>query len=133
MISLRYCEAEPNHLIYQMGHLFGLLKTHQDTAEYNSGIYTDVNYCNLDASTFYSTQLKSPNFNGTNLLPENVTRDINNINYNANIAGDMVVDTPACFKGSEDNYCHYSNNATTQNNATSYEYISQPSIVDNSP
>ena len=126
VVSLWYCHSAQNYLIYQMGHLLGLLKTHQDTYGQNSGIYTDENYCN--PNNFNSTELKAPDFSNNILQPENVTRDINNPNYNANIAGDMVVDTPACFKGSEDNYCHYDG---TGSEAT-YEYIPHSSIVDNS-
>ena len=41
------------------------------------------------------------------IFPENVTRDINDfVNYNADIAGDMVADTQACFDGFTQNYCN---------------------------
>ena len=126
VISLWYCHDAQNYLIYQMGHLLGLLKTHQDTAKRTTQIQTD-NYCS--GLNFNSTTLNGPDFSNIDLQPENVTRNIDNPNYNASIAGDMVVDTPACFKGSEDNYCHFGGTGE----GITFEYLSHPNIVDNSP
>jgi len=62
---------------------------------------------------------------------ENVTRDINNPSYNANIAGDFVTDTPACFRGSEFNFCHLIPQPNG-NCVITYDYIPHSDITDNS-
>jgi hypothetical protein len=123
IISLRYCTSSPTRVIYQMGHLLGLFKTQQGTS--NSGsiplldppCITDGNYEEAFDKLFL------PNFNGNS---ENITRDIANPDYNADTAGDMVADTPACFRGSEHNFCHKEFPYST------WEFIENPSIVDNS-
>jgi len=122
ILSLRYCTSEDYRLIYQMGHLFGLFKTQRGVScNFDDNIPQDP-YCN---DTF-PNELVVPNHLSNPVGdPENVTRDPDNPYYNANIAGDMVVDTPACFMGSEFNYCHSSD--------TSFEYLAHSDIVDDSP
>lgn len=121
-ILFRYCKLNPTYFVHQMGHMFGLLNTYYGTGySPQSNAIPQEPPCNEEP---YDDILFTPNFTG---IPENVTRDENNAYYNADVAGDMVVDTPASFRGAEDNYCHsyYPN--------TTYEFLEHPSIVDNSP
>jgi len=128
ILSFKYCTSTPQRVIYQMGHLLGLFKTQYGTGggdEHHA--IQNQNPCDA-VDTGYGDLLFLPNYEiNTGGIPENVTRDINNPYYNANIAGDMVIDTPACFRGSEHNFCHL-----TYGNS-SYEYIEHQSIVDDTP
>jgi hypothetical protein len=136
-LSFRYCTFGGAYVIYQMGHLFGLFKTQRGTAR--SGSLSDPTFETIpqdpicdDSSLPYPYPYNGggymfiPDFNNTDGgVTENITRDSTNPYYNADIAGDFVTDTPACFKGSGDNYCHIID--------ATYEYLSVPTIVDNSP
>ena len=130
MLSFRYCTSSSIHVVYQMGHLFGLLKTQLGTgggSDTNDVIPLTNSICSSVPNYLPSyDKLFKPNYTNVGGIPENVTRDINNSYYNADTAGDMVVDTPACFRGSEHNFCHINNDST-------WDYISNSNIVDNSP
>ncbi|WP_299684368.1 hypothetical protein [uncultured Dokdonia sp.] len=77
-------------LAHEVGHIFGLKHTNGNTSRFVDDFITPL-VCNTEqiiSGTF-------PSFDPTS--NENVTRDETNINYNANIAGDFVVDTPATY------------------------------------
>lgn len=125
IISLRYCTSSPIRVVYQMGHLLGLFKTQQGTGSGSHHDFSNPSPCNTIPS--YSDRLFFPNHNGNvSGTPENVTRDMNNTNYNADTAGDMVTDTPAAFSGSEHNFCHL------YGGLSSYDYIDHSNIKDDS-
>ena len=139
IISLRYCTSASHNVIYQMGHIFGLLKTYRGTTGGNihnaitlpysdcQEVYENDGDPNCTFITSYD-KLITPNHSGNVAgTPENVTRDVNNPNYNANVAGDFVTDTSACFRGSQHNYCHLYWGCDNP-----YDYIIHQNITDNS-
>ena len=124
IISLRYCTAQPFRVVYQMGHLLGLLKTYRGTGGGDVAQAIPLNECANHIPSY--DKLMVPNHSNS-YDPENVTRDPSNAYYNADTTGDRVTDTPAAFRCSELNYCHLDYPNST------FQYITDPSITDNSP
>jgi hypothetical protein len=109
-----------------IGHYFGLLHLEYLPNTASATITNNLPPCIVNRSPFFQ-KMQKPVF--TNLVPENVTRDANNTNYNADIAGDLVADTGACFRSYERNLCSFPDgieNATPQNDT----YEEHPAIVD---
>lgn len=130
LILIRACNFNAPYITYQMGRLLGLFKTQRGTNLSLTNYMINPNPCDDPTYPIHDNKLFQPTFSGNpGGTIENVTRDPNNPNYNANIAGDYVADTPAAFQGSEDNYCHTF--LTSVPNST-FDYVSHPSIVDNS-
>jgi hypothetical protein len=91
-----------HHTCSVMGHTLGLLNI-------KAGSGSPVNVINNIPSCIPNPFMKRPVFptnpNPLAIQPENVTRIIG-LNYNADTAGDMVVDTQACFVEFYNNYCN---------------------------
>lgn len=83
-------------IVHEVGHILGLAHVNGSTAN-TPGIFLSPLSCNSEQIT----EGAFPSFNGNS--DENVTRDSSNPNYNANTAGDFVVDTPASYY--EPNLC----------------------------
>lgn len=78
-------------LAHEVGHILGLIHTNGNTSRQFDNFITPL-MCNADQITFGTF----PSFDGDS--DENVTRDETDIdNYNANVAGDLVVDTAATY------------------------------------
>ena len=93
---------------YIMGSLLSLLPIDTGTSENMSHVTNNILPC------LYYQYMKKANI--TSVITEHVTRSFGS-NYNATIAGDMVVDTQACFHGFTYNYCGDT-------------FIQHPSVVD---
>lgn len=124
-----YLDYDPEleiELPMTIGHYFGLL--HLEYLPNTSSVTITNNLPPCIANRPPSFQkMDKPAF--TNLVPENVTRDANNPNYNADIAGDLVVDTGACFRSYTRNLCSFPFgmiSVTPQNDS----YEEHPAIVD---
>ena len=87
-------QMNKNHLLHRMGDLLGLWHTESGEPQ-----FTVPNY-------FYG-------------LPENVTRDHDNVNFNADRKGDFVEDTPA------ETFLNYGDNTTYDNNCN-YVSVNAP-------
>lgn len=105
-----------------MGHALSLLEIESNTQEIT---LNDTSYpCmlpdpNMRAPTFV--------FPATNI--ENVTRLDTDVNFNADITGDRVTDTQACFNNFFENYC--TDNVILNNYQTYYNiWASHPNVVD---
>ncbi len=132
---------------HEFGHLLGLFHTFYGT-DYapNCLNNSQSEFCIDNDTQFYTyaqingmeigyapPRLNTPNFYEDDQFDEdgellsgheeNVTRDVNDPNFNANNKGDMVIDTPAQFRGSQFNYFFYFQ-------FDGYHYISHPNIVD---
>lgn len=120
LVSFTAFQNNPQILLHEIGHIFGLLHTHQGTT---STLMTFDNpiYCEFDPIGEMRTEGWFPSFTSNS---ENVTRDPTDVNnYNADEAGDFVVDTFAAF--SIPNFCR---DLSTE---TSY-YIYSNEVKDNS-
>lgn len=111
-----FYDSETNFLL---GFTLGLFPI--DTRAYlNSTLVTNnLPSCITSPFIYKAYFVTNPGFT----LPENVTRDNSNFNYNADTAGDMVADTQACFDGFTQNYCN--------DNGNIYQiFIQHPEVVD---
>ena len=89
-------------ILHETGHVLKLLHTWYDQDSF-ADISTNRPLCHKYLSNeTYLNVLKKPVNNG---ILEAVTRDPANPNYNADIAGDWVADTDACFRAIRNNYC----------------------------
>ena len=89
-------------ILHETGHVLKLLHTWDDQDSF-ADISTNRPLCHKYLSNeTYLNVLKKPVNNG---ILEAVTRDPANPNYNADIAGDWVADTDACFRAIRNNYC----------------------------
>lgn len=77
-------------ILHEVGHVLGLAHVNGGTAN-NTSVFMSPLNCNSDQLTEGTFPSFSPLHN------ENVTRDPSNPNYNANEAGDFVVDTGASY------------------------------------
>ena len=120
-------------LMHEMGHLAGLLHIFEGTRYApNCSSTTSTDYCidntlcTPSAEILTNDELNTPRYwpqDGSYPQAENVTRDINSPDYNADVAGDEVADTPATFYNANLNYCYDITNDIIN-------YISHPDIVD---
>ncbi|OYU83180.1 MAG: hypothetical protein CFE24_12415 [Flavobacterium sp. BFFFF2] len=91
------------HVCNIMGHTLGLLEINEGVGSSPVPVTNNVPAC--IGAPFMSKAYFTNNPAAT-YQPENVTRDPSDtINYNADIAGDMVVDTQAFFQQAYTNYC----------------------------
>ena len=98
---------------HEMGHTLGLLHIQSRGINSDTPITTNLPSCMYNPNNTFSPQMIKPIMptQQTNPQIENVTRNhFNsdgsiNTNFNADIAGDLVVDTQACFNGFTNNYC----------------------------
>jgi hypothetical protein len=103
---------------YLMGFTLGLLPIDIRSYLNSTVVSNNIPTCVTAPFMYKAYFVSSPGF----LLPENVTRDTNDLtNYNAENAGDMVADTQACFDGFTQNYC---TNPPFQN------FMQHPDVVD---
>lgn len=101
-------------LAHEVGHLFCLI--HTVNAESTSIIFTNPLTCNQEIITEGTYAI-------TGICAENVTRDPNNPDYNAQVTGDYVVDTPASYE--EVNLC-----VDTNTTPPTLEYLFSNEVVD---
>ncbi|MDC7998407.1 hypothetical protein [Gilvibacter sediminis] len=88
---------------HEVGHILGLSHTFQGSPRTES-TFVDPLTCEFDpVGTQRETGYFFEDLPGDDLDAENVTRDTSSPDYNAAIAGDFVVDTPATFQ--EPNVC----------------------------
>lgn len=119
-------------LEHEFGHLAGLLHTFEGTDISDCNPYTGGSDCTINISNncdINPTYLTQPDFYEVGQsgydMEENVTRDVNSQYYNADTKGDLVTDTHAAFRGSENNFCLNNGDSTPH-------YVSQSDIFDNS-
>jgi hypothetical protein len=104
---------------YAMGRLLSLLPTYTGAGWNSTFVINNIPPCITNLYMNKASFLSNPQ----GILPENVTRNANdNNNYNADIAGDMVVDTNACFSGFYNNFCDL---PQLQN------FMQHPEVIDN--
>jgi len=96
---------------------------YQPYTDFNNDGHDEISYAATDLNT---CRLFEPGQNGYG-NNENVTRDTNNPNFNADVKGDMIIDTPAQFLGSQYNYYR---GTEFYYLGIGFYYISQPNIVD---
>ena len=114
-------------IIHEFGHALGLLHIFEGTMGTVDFVYDNLPDC-IAENPPASRKMAKPNFNGYTPQPffpsgpENVTRDPNDANYNADVAGDFVVDTNASFRGLNSNCCSLGNEQFT--------FQTNPAVVD---
>lgn len=110
-------EEDKQFLIaHEAGHILGLAHTNGETDNTNNDFTTPL-LCNANQIT----EGTFPSF--SSLHNENVTRDPSNPNYNADIAGDFVIDTPASYF--EPNLC-----VDTSSGTPTLQYLFSNEVVD---
>lgn len=92
---------------HEVGHRFGLMHIESRTIIDYQIISDNLPQCMNNSYLPSPPQMVKPNMpqQQTSIQIENVTRDTNNLAYNADIGGDFVADTQACFEGYLFNYC----------------------------
>ena len=125
LINISYTAFEINNysmhiMAHEMGHMFGLVHTFHGTSNREDVFNSPLN-CNGDIWIGTFPQNSTGQDGRT---PENVTRDsTDTVNYNAHIAGDYVVDTPATYL--QPNVCNDYINGTSV-------YLESDEVFDNS-
>ncbi len=115
-------------IIHEFSHALGLLHIFEGTMGTVDFVYDNLPDCNIPLID----KMAKPNFNGYTPQPffpsgpENVTRDPDDPNYNADVAGDFVVDTNASFRGLNTNCCTIEISVEQ----TVYEFQTNPAVVD---
>ncbi len=115
-------------IIHEMGHALSLLHIFDGTLPSTDFIYDNLPLCDDNPLP----RLAIPKFDPTPVYPdtyptspENVTRDPNNQYYNADEAGDFVIDTSAAFWSYKQHACvDYSSNPHVK------YFVADPRIVD---
>ena len=102
---------------YNMGRTLGLLNINVGALQSGTPVTNNIPAC-------ITNPTMSKAFFPVNSIyqPENVTRIVG-VGFNADIAGDMVTDTQACFQGYLNNFC-----STPQ----FQNFVQHPEVVDNS-
>ncbi len=120
---------DTSYIPHEMGHVLGLMHLESGTIgieQLNSNL---PSFITNNAFSDWQ-QMRKPVFS-TIGYTENVTRDINSSNYNADIQGDRVHDTDACFRGLSFDYLYsFCRQTTAPHNFTNFK--EDPRIVDNS-
>lgn len=101
-------------LAHEVGHLLGLL--HPTSGNNQEGVFDTPLNCNGETIT-------TGNFAVTSSGSERVTRDPDDPNFNADVAGDFVVDTPA-------NYPIVNLCINTSTTPPTLEYLSSNEVID---
>lgn len=115
-------------LLHETGHLLGLMHLAGLSSNYEA-LNSNLPSCIETAAVPGWRQIRKPIFL-PNYTYENVTRDINNPNYNADLTADLVYDTDACFAGSLIDYMYnFCRETTFPYNYTHFK--EDPRVVDN--